>query len=126
MQPTENKAITRVSLTLKLLLAAALFSLMGAPATAAEKPAQGQQQAIPAPFKATKAVPQVEAESQVSINQANAEEFASALNGVGLKKAEAIVRYRQQNGLFTDVEQLQEVPGIGASLFERNRDRLKM
>ncbi|WP_411751235.1 ComEA family DNA-binding protein, partial [Serratia sp. (in: enterobacteria)] len=51
---------------------------------------------------------------------------ASVLNGVGLKKAEAIVRYREQNGPFSEIDQLQEVPGIGPSLVERNRDRLKM
>lgn len=126
MQPSVNKTINRFPQSLKLLLAAALFSLMGVPAIAAEKPAQGQQQAAPATLKAANAEAQVEGESQVSINQANAEELASALNGVGLKKAEAIVRYREQNGPFTEIEQLQEVPGIGASLLEKNRGRLKM
>ena len=42
------------------------------------------------------------------------------------EKAEGIVRYREQNGPFTQVEQLQEVPGIGPALFEKNRTRLKM
>ncbi|WP_431223478.1 ComEA family DNA-binding protein [Serratia sp. L9] len=126
MQPSVNQSIIRCPQSLKLLLVAALFSLTGVPAIAAEKPAQGQQQVAPAPLKVANAEAQVEGESQVSINQANAEEFASALNGVGLKKAEAIVRYREQNGPFTEIEQLQEVPGIGASLLERNRGRLKM
>ncbi len=126
MQLTENKAIIRFSHTVRLLLAAALFSLVGTQAIAAEKPPQGQQQVTPASPKAANAEPQVGGESQVSINQADAEELASVLNGVGLKKAEAIVRYREQNGPFTQIEQLQEVPGIGASLVERNRDRLKM
>ena len=57
-------------------------------------------------------------EAAVSINQATAEQLAAALSGVGLKKAEGIVRYREQNGPFTQVEQLQEVPGIGPALFE--------
>ncbi|SQJ27365.1 competence protein ComEA helix-hairpin-helix repeat region [Serratia rubidaea] len=65
-------------------------------------------------------------EATVSINQASAEQLADTLNGVGLKKAEAIVRYREQNGPFTDIEQLQEVPGIGLALLERNRERLRM
>lgn len=65
-------------------------------------------------------------EAAVSINQATAEQLAAALSGVGLKKAEGIVRYREQNGPFTRVEQLQEVPGIGPALFEKNRTRLKM
>ncbi|MCX8958015.1 hypothetical protein EHW66_02475 [Erwinia psidii] len=63
---------------------------------------------------------------RVSINQATAEELAAALNGVGLKKAQAIVSYREEYGHFTGVEQLKEVPGIGNALVERNMSRLKL
>lgn len=63
-------------------------------------------------------------EEKVSINSADAAALSQGLNGVGLKKAEAIVSYRQEFGPFTDIEQLQEVPGIGPALIERNRDRL--
>ncbi|WP_158783295.1 helix-hairpin-helix domain-containing protein [Pantoea sp. BAV 3049] len=63
---------------------------------------------------------------QVSINQATAEELAAALNGVGLKKAQAIVSYREEYGDFTQVEQLKEVPGMGNALVERNLSRLKL
>lgn len=87
------------------------------------------------PVKAAESVPvspQVsstvgkEAAAQVSLNQASAEELAAALNGVGLKKAEAIVSYREQYGAFTAIEQLREVPGIGNALVERNLSRLKL
>jgi len=63
---------------------------------------------------------------QISINDATAEQLSSAMNGVGLKKAQAIVSYREQYGPFTAIEQLKEVPGIGNSLLERNADRLKL
>ncbi|GAB7205478.1 hypothetical protein OS21_19690 [Dickeya oryzae] len=65
-------------------------------------------------------------EEEVSINKATAEQLAAALNGVGLKKAQAIVSYREQNGPFTQIEQLQEVPGIGSALIERNQSRLRL
>ncbi|WP_208949890.1 helix-hairpin-helix domain-containing protein [Rahnella sp. ChDrAdgB13] len=65
-------------------------------------------------------------ESTVNINTATAEEFAKVMNGVGMKKAQAIISYREELGQFTDIEQLREVPGIGAALFERNKDRLKL
>lgn len=64
--------------------------------------------------------------TSVNINTASAEQMATVLNGVGLKKAQAIVEYREKNGAFTQIEQLEEVKGIGASLIERNRDRLKL
>ncbi|CNL39156.1 ComEA family DNA-binding protein [Yersinia proxima] len=64
--------------------------------------------------------------SQININSADAEELAQSLSGIGRKKAEAIVNYREQFGFFTDAEQLLEVPGIGPSFLERNRTKLKM
>jgi len=65
-------------------------------------------------------------QGRVSINQATAEELAAALNGVGLKKAQAIVSYRDEYGAFTQLEQLKEVPGMGNALVERNLSRLKL
>lgn len=61
----------------------------------------------------------------VDINTASAEELAEAMNGVGLKKAQAIVQHRQEFGPFKNIDQLLDVPGIGASLLERNRSRIK-
>lgn len=63
---------------------------------------------------------------QVSINNASAQELASALNGVGLKKAESIVSYREKYGPFSQLEQLKEVPGMGNALVERNLSRIKL
>ncbi|WET16288.1 ComEA family DNA-binding protein [Yersinia intermedia] len=64
--------------------------------------------------------------SQININSATAEQLAQFLSGIGRKKAEAIVSYREQFGPFTDTEQLLEVPGIGPSFLERNNTKLKM
>jgi competence protein ComEA len=65
-------------------------------------------------------------QEQVSINQATAEQLSTAMNGIGLKKAQSIVSYREQYGPFTSIEQLKEVPGIGNALVERNSARLKL
>lgn len=70
--------------------------------------------------------PLLQEQEQVSINQATAEQLSAALNGVGLKKAQAIVNYREQYGPFSDIQQLGEVPGIGNALIERNAARLKL
>ncbi|NDO79286.1 hypothetical protein CJP72_00465 [Citrobacter sp. NCU1] len=58
--------------------------------------------------------------TRVSINTASAEELARAMNGVGLKKAQAIVSYREEYGPFKTVDDLKQVPGMGSSLVERN------
>ncbi|ORM67887.1 ComEA family DNA-binding protein [Pantoea rwandensis] len=65
-------------------------------------------------------------EGQISINQATAEQLAAGMNGIGLKKAQAIVNYREQYGPFSAIEQLKEIPGIGNALVERNLARLKL
>jgi len=62
----------------------------------------------------------------VSINSASAEALAQAMNGVGLKKAQSIVSYREEYGPFKTLEQLQEVPGIGSALVQRNLSHIKL
>ncbi|EPI8973290.1 helix-hairpin-helix domain-containing protein [Escherichia albertii] len=82
--------------------------------TKAEVPATAQNKAV-APAKASD-----EEGTRVSINNATAEELARAMNSVGLKKAQAIVSYREEYGPFKTVEDLKQVPGMGNSLVERN------
>ncbi|HAT3680592.1 TPA: helix-hairpin-helix domain-containing protein [Serratia marcescens] len=125
MQHTEKKALSGYRHHVKAALTALLLCLAG-PAAAMDK-AEAPAPMLSAPASnGGQSVMTKTAEEAVSINQATAEQLAAALSGVGLKKAEGIVRYREQNGPFTQVEQLQEVPGIGPALFEKNRTRLKM
>lgn len=60
----------------------------------------------------------------VDINNDSAEKMADLLNGVGMKKAEAIVAFRDEFGPFTAVEDLMSVPGIGPATLEKNRASL--
>lgn len=60
----------------------------------------------------------------VDINTASAAEIATALNGVGPAKAEAIVAYREANGPFVSVDQLTDVKGIGTATVEKNREQI--
>ena len=62
----------------------------------------------------------------VNINTADALTIAGVLRGVGLKKAAAIVRWREENGQFTNVEQLLEVRGIGEKTLSANRSRIRL
>lgn len=64
--------------------------------------------------------------TKVSINRASAEQLAQALNGVGLKKAQAIVSYREEYGLFKTLDDLKQVPGMGSALVERNLAHLTL
>lgn len=62
----------------------------------------------------------------VNINTAEASELQKMLSGIGAKKAQAIVEYREKHGAFTAPEQLMEVKGIGSATFEKNKDRIRI
>jgi competence protein ComEA len=57
--------------------------------------------------------------SPVNINTADAKTISEALSGIGLKKAEAIVKYREEKGAFKTVDELVNVKGIGAKTVEK-------
>ncbi|ASL81715.1 MULTISPECIES: ComEA family DNA-binding protein [Serratia] len=126
MQHTEKKALSGYRHHVKAALTALLLCLAGPAAATDKADAPAPMLSTPAGNGGQQVMTKAAEETAVSINQATAEQLAAALSGVGLKKAEGIVRYREQNGPFTQVEQLQEVPGIGPALFEKNRTRLKM
>ena len=62
----------------------------------------------------------------VNVNTADAPAIASAMQGVGLKKAEAIVAYRKEHGAFKSLDQLASVKGIGLKTVEKNRESITL
>lgn len=64
---------------------------------------------------------QDENSSIVKVNQATLEELET-LNGVGPSKAQAILDYIEENGMFTDVDELLDVSGIGEKTLEKFKD----
>ncbi len=60
----------------------------------------------------------------VDINQADVEQLAEALHGVGESKAAAIVEFREENGPFADIDELVEVRGIGLRTVDQNREEI--
>ena len=62
----------------------------------------------------------------VDINSADAKTIAKVMKGVGIKKAEAIVAYRNKHGKFRSLEDLAKVKGIGNSTVAKNRQNLSL
>ena len=58
----------------------------------------------------------------VNVNTADAKTISEALSGIGMKKAEAIVKYRSEKGLFKTAEDLTNVKGIGEKTIEKNKN----
>jgi len=63
--------------------------------------------------------------SKININTASADELVQ-LKGIGPKKAEAIIEFRENNGPFELPEDFMKVPGIGPKTFETNKDRISV
>ena len=61
----------------------------------------------------------------IHLNEASLIDLVS-LNGVGEKKALAIIEYRDSKGGFKSIEELLEVKGIGRATLERNREILAL
>lgn len=54
----------------------------------------------------------------INVNTASAEDIA-AIPGLGEKKSQAIIKFREKNGPFVKIEDLKRVDGIGDKLFEK-------
>ncbi len=61
----------------------------------------------------------------LSINSASAKELAT-LKGIGLKKAQAIVNYRETNGNYLSIDDLLKVKGIGKKVLLEKKDKLSI
>ena len=62
---------------------------------------------------------------KISLNQANLQQL-QMLSGVGEKKAQAIMEYRQKHGGFKSIDELMNIKGIGPKLLEKNKSKLML
>ena len=65
-----------------------------------------------------KAAPQSDC---ININTATRDELME-LDGIGEKKAQAIIDYRNEYGPFTDIEEITAGEGIGSGIFDKIKD----
>ena len=62
----------------------------------------------------------------ININTADAAALAENISGIGPKKAQAIVTYRETNGPFKTAQDLTNVKGIGPKTVEKNINDLRV
>lgn len=65
----------------------------------------------------------MEANGKININRASKEELMT-LSGVGESKADAIIRYRSENGNFKSIEEIMEIEGIKEGVFKKIEDQI--
>ncbi|MBD5430083.1 helix-hairpin-helix domain-containing protein [Lactobacillus sp.] len=64
-------------------------------------------------------------EEKVNINTASVQDLQK-LSGIGEKRAEQIISYREQNGNFKSIEDLTKISGIGEKTLEKLKDQLEL
>ncbi|OUY05569.1 ComEA family DNA-binding protein [Acinetobacter populi] len=74
----------------------------------------------------TVTVQQLGTQLKLNINTASSDEIVAKLEGIGRKKAQAIIDYRNQHGAFKKVDEVLNVKGIGPKTLEKNRDRIQL
>ena len=62
-------------------------------------------------------------DGKMNINRASKEELMT-LPGVGESKADAIIRYRSENGNFKSIEEIMEIEGIKEGVFKKIEDQI--
>lgn len=96
-------------------------------ANLAQKLADGDQIVIPTIEEAQggeqASSPSQKKEAKININTASVTELQE-LSGVGPALSERIIAYRETNGRFTKIEDLQNVSGIGETRFSNMKDKI--
>lgn len=65
-------------------------------------------------------------EDKISINTASLDDLVDGLKGIGPKKGQAIIDYRNQHGPFEQIGDLEKVKGIGPATMARLKECLKL
>ena len=65
----------------------------------------------------------IQAGQRINLNTADVSQL-STLTGVGESKALAIIAYREENGPFTSIEDIMNVPGIKEGTYEKIKDKI--
>ncbi|RUR16863.1 helix-hairpin-helix domain-containing protein [Legionella sp. km535] len=63
--------------------------------------------------------------SKIDLNHADLAALTGSFKGIGKKRAEAIIAYRDSHKGFKSIEELSEVKGFGQRFMNTNRDKLK-
>jgi competence protein ComEA len=56
---------------------------------------------------------------KINLNTANIEKLTHSFKGIGKKRAEAIIRYREQHGDFKSISELSQIQGISVAFIEK-------
>ena len=61
----------------------------------------------------------------INLNTADAKALFQSVKGIGKKRAEAIIKYRETHGKFKSIDDLAAVPGLGKNFVSKHLGELK-
>lgn len=64
-------------------------------------------------------------QSLININTVDAKTLSKSVKGIGVKRAEAIIAYREKNQKFKSLDELALVPGLGKNFVTNHSEELK-
>ncbi|MDP1603907.1 MAG: helix-hairpin-helix domain-containing protein [Legionella sp.] len=62
---------------------------------------------------------------QINLNTADAKMLSKSMKGIGIKRAQAIVKYRETHGAFKSINDLSQVPGLGKNFVATHLNELQ-
>lgn len=69
--------------------------------------------------------PQVKQDNQkINLNKVDLSKLQQSFKGIGIKRAQAIIDYREAHGQFKSVNELAQVKGIGEKFVAKNKEQL--
>lgn len=63
--------------------------------------------------------------AKIDLNKAGVDRLTGSFKGIGKKRAESIVHYREQHHSIKSIEEFAEIKGLGPHFLEVNREKLK-
>ncbi len=66
----------------------------------------------------------ISAHSKIDLNTADINQLTGSFKGIGRKKAEKIIAYREDHHGFKSLEEFGEIKGFGPHFMENNREQL--
>lgn len=69
--------------------------------------------------------PPIVAQAKINLNEADAPSIANRVPGIGVKRAEAIVKYRNEHGKFASLNDLAKVKGISERYVSQHISQLR-
>ncbi|ASQ46375.1 ComEA family DNA-binding protein [Legionella clemsonensis] len=64
-------------------------------------------------------------QGKINLNKADVATLAKSVKGIGKKRAESIVRYREEHHGFKTIEELSQVKGLGKQFVKNNLSQLQ-